>query len=262
MKCIIILFLSLTSLNKLCFSSVRSSFRMIDSISSKRLFSTMYQVHDHTIYDPLSTEEKSHMKRFSRFMKSGFAPNFEQKNVEEFNRRYNTRELVDKKGLESIKKIYFKKKFPEFLNCATDMFSESCPRFPESLELPVDRGLFMKKDSHPNLSKDQLIRCGHFLTDINNIYTYAYINNYNIIYSIEKSILLERFLLVFFTRFGFQFNFQLDQNINAELDELSRGIRGLVLPHFYTHPSDPYGFYVHQVAALIFIEMEKYRKDI
>lgn len=251
----LIVIITLIALSVSCKASILgSSVRKFDSVNSiiKRSFSRMYQIHDRFIDDPLSKEDKTYM---NRFMENGFAPEFRQEHITKFNQCYK-KLITDMDGLESIKEIYFKKEFLQSLSSVSDMFIASCPEFPASLALPIDRNFFIKKVSHSNLTKEQLKQCGHFLTDISNMYCYAYKNKVPILYALEKSVLLERFLVTFFTRFGFQ----VDQNINAALDELSKGMRGLILPHYYTYPSDPFGFYVHQVAGLMFIEMEKYRK--
>lgn len=259
----IVVMVALIILGVSCKASILSSslgrFDYANSII-RRSLSSMYHIHNHSIYDPLSKEDKTHMNRFNRFMKNGFAPDFDQKHITAFHQRYKINELLDKRILELVKKPYFKKELPNPLHSVIDMFDESCPEFPNSLELPVDRSFFVKKDSHPNLTKEQLSRCGYFLTDISNIYSYACRNNVPILYALEKAALLERFLVVFFTQFNLQCDFQIEQDTNESLNELSRGMRGIILPHYYTHPSDPYSFYVHQVAGLIFVELEKYRK--
>ena len=143
MSRLIIIILSLLILNEQCFSSVRSSFRMIDSIFSKRLFSTVYQVHDRTIYDPLSFEQK---KEMNRFITSGFLPKYDLRKIK---RRMWSDKYNSQSPERPIEK-YFKKRPDSIIGSYT--CTKSCPPLLTSLELPVSIDFFKNNKLDFNLT--------------------------------------------------------------------------------------------------------------
>lgn len=250
MKYVIFTFISLILLNVSSYSScLLRSFRKIDSISSERLMST-YRIHNHTIYDPLTLAQKSEMTRFAP---RAFLPKYDAKKV--FYAMWSDKYNSQSPGRPIAK--YFKKLPGGIIGNYTCL--EPCPPLLTSLELPVNRDFFVKKEHHRNLTLQELSNCVHYLSNLHNLYFYAFEKDYPIIHAIDKSVNVGGFVAI--SLYALEALEQKNEKeLNNLLDELRVDMASLLSVHFYTHLSDPYSFYVNQAASLTLYELTKYEK--
>lgn len=250
MKPIIFIIILLITLNVSSYSScLLRPFKKIDLISSGRLMST-YLIHDHIIYDPLTHAQKSKMTRFAP---RAFLPKYNAKKVfyPMWSDEYNSQSLD-----RPIAK-YFEKSPRGIIGEYTCV--KSCPPLLTSLELPVSVDFFIKKEKHRDLTLKELSNCVHYLSNLHNIYFYAFEKDYPIIHAIDKSVNVGGFVAI--SLYALEALEQKNEKeLNNLLDELRSDMASLLSVHFYTHPSDPYSFYVNQSASLTLYELTKYRK--